>query len=103
MAMTPDESQAIYVMNRAEWPEARMFVFAELQKLREEVKRAQLTADIARDTQDGKQKQDMDIAHKRIRALQSELTKKNIKLWVATSAAGFLSALVVELIKHLFK
>ena len=98
-----EDSQAVYVMNRAEWVEARMFVFAELQKLREEVKRAQLTADIARDTQQGVQKKDMDEAHKRIRALQKSLAMSRAKLWAATTAAGFLSALVFKLLEHILK
>jgi flagellar motility protein MotE (MotC chaperone) len=91
------------VIEKADWTEARLYIQAELGRLSEELRKVSAELAIAREKQEGKQKQDLDKAHEKIRALEKKASAAKLKQWAASAAASFLAVVVIELLKRLLR
>lgn len=90
------------VETSGEWREERFYVLRTLDRLEDELKRnnAQLAVHSDREV---KSKEDLNVAHARIRSLQGSAKTARLKSWAATAAASFLGVVVIELMRHILK
>lgn len=86
-----------------EWREERLFVLREIERLDRSSNERAAEMAIYRDRVEGKQKQDIDQAHAKIRTLQQSKINANLKVWATSAAASFLGILVIELLRIVLK
>jgi hypothetical protein len=91
------------IQTSGEWKEERLFVLHELDRINEENKILRTKVAVLENKIDGKGKQDMDQAHRKIRDLEAKVKNARLKTWAAISAASFLATVVLQLVRYVLR
>lgn len=83
------------------WSEARAHVLETLEQQRKDLREMSGELAVYRNQVTGKQEQDINQAHAKIRSLTERYQRARFKQWLASGAVGFLATLVFELMKLL--